>query len=821
MSSMRLGMIACAFAACTVSTPTPPTRVATRVVAPAPRPHRPPPPSPGFRIPRAFVPSSYRARLSIDDDATTFEGAIEIDGALAEPAPVVWLHADGLAIEHAVATRGALSIDLDAGLVAPDYVALVPERPLEPGTWALRVAYRGAIANQALGTRTTDVAYGAFREIVFNEPYAFTMFEPTGARRVFPCLDEPDDKVPWQLTLDVRRDFVAASNTPIARETVLDARRKRVAFAPTRPLPSYLVAFAVGPFDVVDAGAAGSGVPIRILAQHGARAQVAWAAATLPRVLDLVEDFVGVPYPYGKLDVVLAPQGGAWWGAMENAGLITAVTLVATQTDTAEHRRWWVETMAHELAHHYFGDLVTPAWWDDVWLNEGFATWAAAKVAARFEPRWHGELPRYGRGAARVRAPQMDTHDRDRLQPYMDGHRGADVLRMLEAFVGDDAFLAGVRAFLAAHADGNATTADLVVALDAASGRKLDAIVADAIDQPNAPIVTTTLDCRRAPTLHLSVSMSSWTLPVCFAFDRDGARADACVVIADGKAELALGARRCPRWIVPNRDGSKVYAARWTPEQATQVIDRAWPLLAPHERAAALDAMKASIDDGAFWIAASLRLIDADDVASRTFVARELAALSRFVPDDLRPRFDAWIARRFATRARAVHFRAPPDADDATVELAAAEVALVATTDDRELAKEAVELVRAGTVDPPFMESEWRLAARADVHTAEAILELARRSEGWGHQRYIAALAAEGALLDWFAAHPELLADLASSDRFALVAGACSPTRRRLAIAAARDFLALDRDRALAAIDACIATRKRLEPAFRRALGRL
>src|SRR5262249_35816009 len=154
-----------------------------------------------------------------------------------------------------------------------------------------------------------------------SSTYVFTQAEPIYARRIFPCIDEPDRKVPWQLTLDVSKDLLAASNTPVVRETAIDKDRKRVEFAETKPLPSYLIAFAVGPFDVVDAPAAKSGTPIRILALHNRGAEVAASAKLAPRILDLLEAWFEIPYPYGKLDLVAVPHLGS--GAMEHPGLVT------------------------------------------------------------------------------------------------------------------------------------------------------------------------------------------------------------------------------------------------------------------------------------------------------------------------------------------------------------------------------------------------------------------------------------------------------------------------------------------------------------------
>ena len=212
----------------------------------------------------------------------------------------------------------------------------------------------------------------------------FTQFEAMDARCVFPCVDEPDLKVPWQLALDVPAGFTVAGNAPVERESPLPDGRKRVELAASEPMPSYLVAFAIGPFDITDAGTSRGGIPIRMLAPRGVtgadRALV--DGRTAARVLDELAAWTAIPYPFGKLDCVAVPRTGNEWAAMENVGL---VTFRAEFLDGRHGRYAWLEIIAHELAHQWFGDLVTPAWWDDIWLNEGFATWLGMKTAAVVE----------------------------------------------------------------------------------------------------------------------------------------------------------------------------------------------------------------------------------------------------------------------------------------------------------------------------------------------------------------------------------------------------------------------------------------------------
>ncbi|HEY5944145.1 MAG TPA: M1 family aminopeptidase, partial [Kofleriaceae bacterium] len=360
--------------------PAPPVVIA-RPIADKPLVVAPLPATTPERLPHTFEPTRYAAHLQVDPALPAFTATVEIAGELAEPSALIWINAEGLTITGVTASRADASVRMATKYATkPGWLALQSEQPLAAGPWTLTITYTGTWNDKhAVGgfverdKRTAQSAAGADR-------YVYTQFEPDYARRVFPCFDEPDRKVPWQLTLDVPEALVAASNTPIESETHVAAlewtathsRRSAttVRFAQTPPLPSYLIAFAVGPFDVVDAGHSNSGIPIRLLTLRGKGPEVAAAARSIPALLDKIESWLGVPFPYAKLDVVEVQVTAEWWGAMENAGLITF------NTDMFDSRAW-DGTILHELAHHWFGDYVTPAWWDDIWLNESFAYWIA------------------------------------------------------------------------------------------------------------------------------------------------------------------------------------------------------------------------------------------------------------------------------------------------------------------------------------------------------------------------------------------------------------------------------------------------------------
>ncbi|MGH2901215.1 MAG: M1 family metallopeptidase, partial [Solirubrobacteraceae bacterium] len=347
------------------------------------------PAQPTLRLPRNFLPTGYAARLDLDPSKAGFEGSIQIAGNVSEPSRVIWLNARKLTVHKAVAQRtGQPDVALTATPRGEDFLELRAPRALDAGAWTLAIDYAGEF--DALNTA------GAFKQTVGDASYVYSQFEAVYARRAFPCFDEPDNKVPWKLTLDVPKQLVAVNNAPQLSESPLDGGKKRVEFGVTKPLPSYLVAFGVGPFEVVDAGKTKRGTPVRIVTLAHRAADAAYAAKTSARVIDLLEEYFGAPYPYEKMDMLTIPIT-VGFGAMENAGLITYTetsVLFDAKASKERHLRW-IAVAAHELAHQWFGDLVTMAYWDDIWLNEGFASWMGRKIVARFEPAWRedqGEL---------------------------------------------------------------------------------------------------------------------------------------------------------------------------------------------------------------------------------------------------------------------------------------------------------------------------------------------------------------------------------------------------------------------------------------------
>nr|MBA3818791.1 ERAP1-like C-terminal domain-containing protein [Deltaproteobacteria bacterium] len=633
------------------------------------------PPQPTVRLPRNFLPTQYTAKLAIDPRQATFTGTIEIAGTVNELSSVIWLHGYHLRIINASAVRENRAIALTVTQHGEDLLQLRAARPLEPGPWTIAIDYRGEL--DAINTT------GAFKQTVAGDAYVFTQLEAVYARRVFPCFDEPDNKVPWKLTLDVPRNLTAVSNAPQVRETNVYQNTKRVEFAITKPLPTYLVAFGIGPFEILDAGKTKRGTPVRIVTLAKRGAEAAYARQTTTPLLELAEEWFGTPYPYEKLDMLTIPLT-VGFGAMENAGLITfteTLMLLDPKRAAKDRQRSWVVVAAHEIAHQWFGNLVTPVFWDDIWLNEGFATWVAVKLSAKLEPTWRDQEGAIGNRnyalvkddlvtARRIRQP-IDVPD-DILNAFdsITYNKGAAVLSMFESFVGPAVFQQGVRDYLASRAWGNATSRDFVAAIAKASGKDvIDAAFSTFLDQAGAPELTATTTCtggkatvalaqRRyvSPGSPEPPATKPWIVPVCVAYDQGGRqRAEACMLLDQPTATLALDTRSCPRWVMPNAGGRGYYRLALTTAQVTALRDEAWPKLTWQERRALHFEVGQAATTGKLPLALALSFVPKLLAGNDRFTvipAIELPlALEPLITDDLRPKYELWLRQRLGPAA--------------------------------------------------------------------------------------------------------------------------------------------------------------------------
>ncbi len=591
---------------------------------PALAPTPPQPSAPKLQLPMGVTPLAYQLDLTVIPERETFTGRVRIDIRFDAATDGFWIHGRGLDVDNvSLRTSDAVVAATYQQVTRDGVVRISLERQIAPQKAQLDISYHGRFSN---------LLEGLYHEQVDGEWYAFTMFEPIDARGAFPGFDEPRFKTPFTLSIVAPKGATVATNTPIVEIATLADDTKRVLFQPTQPLPTYLVALAVGPLDVADGGRLTNdpaSPPLRGLARKGHGKEFSFALANTPEIVALLSDYFGRPYPFAKLDLVAVPSQV---GAMENAGLITYGEYLMLVGDAAplNQQRAFASVHAHELAHQWFGNLVTMSWWDDLWLNEAFATFMGSKIVQQWRPSYRAaeELTQSAlatmhsdglASARRIREPIESFNDITNAFDGITYQKGAGVLSMLEGFIGETAFRDGVRAHLARHAGASADMSDLVGSLVESSGRaELDGIMKTFTELPGTPLVDVQLRCgaQEQPTVTLSqqrylpagskaAARQKWDIPVCMRIGVvDGVR-EQCAVLTEPTMDVVLdGVDGCPNWVMPNRGGRGYY--RWHLDETR--LDRLASVMTTDldagERLAVADSVVAGVEAGSANLAA-------------------------------------------------------------------------------------------------------------------------------------------------------------------------------------------------------------------------
>ncbi|MHB8334132.1 MAG: M1 family metallopeptidase [Acidimicrobiales bacterium] len=452
-----------------------------------------------FRLSRTVVPHAYRIFLTPDLAAATFVGRVEIDVNVAEPVQTVTMHAKNLELGAATLTSQGTSHRSDVPTFDHTYetVSFDFHETLPVGTATIEIAFTGVLNDQLSGfyrsTYTDDAG--------ITHTIATTQFEHSDARQAFPCWDEPSFKATYQVNLTVPNHLAAISNSPEIENIDLGNGQRSVRFAPTMVMSTYLVAFVVGPFEFTDAVNV-DGVPLRVVYPVGKGDLTALALEAGAFALRFFGEYFAIPYPGEKLDMVAIPDFA--FGAMENLGCVTyretALLVDPARATNAEIQRV-AEVVHHEIAHMWFGDLVTMEWWEGIWLNEAFATFMQLICTNAFRPQWHiwtdqavlRDLAMHIDGLATTRPIEYEVISPDDTQGMFDAltyEKGGSVLRMLEQYLGEETFRDGIRHYLAKHSYANTVTSDLWDALETVSGHPVREMMDTWILQGGHPMVT-------------------------------------------------------------------------------------------------------------------------------------------------------------------------------------------------------------------------------------------------------------------------------------------------------------------------------------------
>jgi alanyl aminopeptidase len=588
---------------------------------------------PRGQLPRHVLPVHYDLALRIDPRADGFDGEVRIQVRMLEATRRFWMHGRDLDIASAVfrAEGSKEDVALKTAVVDVSGVLQVDAEQLLPaGNGELRFRYHAGYDTQLEGT---------YKVKVDGESYVMTQMEAISARKSFPCFDEPAFKTPWDVQLTVPKADKAVANTRLLSTGKQRDGWKRLRFATTEALPTYLLAYAVGPWDIVDAPALPpnaqrkTALPFRGIAVKGRGKEMAYALETTPAIVAALEEYFGSAFPFDKLDILAAPDFGA--GAMENAGLILYrdSLLLLDEQSPIRIRQGYFTTNTHELAHQWFGNLVTMPWWDDIWLNEGFASWMESKITERLRPEFHVDRQRVEsmayamEGDALTSSRQIREPIRDftEIEAAFDGitySKGEAVLTMFESYLGETRFRDGIRDYLRAHARGNATSDDLIEALAARSDTpvRVAAAMRSFLDQSGVPLLAVNVKCddgraalsvrqsRYLPLGSTAASGRDWGVPFCARYAVGDKDATHCALIDSETAEVALPTDSCPAWVMPNANGTGYY--RFTLDPASQrALDTAFDRLNDREQHIAADSLGAAFDAGKISLADYLAMV--------------------------------------------------------------------------------------------------------------------------------------------------------------------------------------------------------------------
>lgn len=578
------------------------------------------------QLSRDVVPAGYTLDLRMDPRAERFSGEVGVEVDVRSAVDVFFMHARGSSIRNATIKQGDNVTTVRAEIVdaAGGILKVTAPKPLDVGRAQLQIVF--------------DAPYdlrlqGAYKVKSGGLDYVMTQMEPIGARNAFPCFDEPAFKQPWTVSITAPAADTAIFNT---RETSAEKQADgwvRHHYAPTLPLPSYLIAFAVGPWELVEFAAIPKTalrdhpIPLRGVAAKGQGERMRYMLGETAKMVTALEDYFAYPYPYDKLDLLAAPDFA--YGAMENAGLITyrdSLMFADLKSGTSQ-RRGAISTHIHELAHQWFGNLVTMPWWDDIWLNESFASWSEAQIAHDLYPELEADMDQLGGGldamgsdsratARRIHNPVEEWTEINNTFDGITYQKGGAVLAMMERFLGAEKFRAALRAHMRKFAFGNATSVDLANSL-AAQSSEPDALrraFASFTDQAGVPMLATTLSCKAGKS-SLAITQSRyrpiggsfstdtrWLVPMCVRVGRGDTSSVACHLLTETSETIELDGSTCADYVHPNADGAGYY--RFSLDKDAQAgLAKSFAQLNAFEQRVMADSASAALDSGAMNVA--------------------------------------------------------------------------------------------------------------------------------------------------------------------------------------------------------------------------
>ncbi|HET7185064.1 MAG TPA: M1 family metallopeptidase [Terriglobales bacterium] len=685
------------------------------------------------RLPGDVIPSHYQITLTPDLKNATFEGEETIQVRVTKPLSKIVLNAAEIKFVDATVASGStnqtakVTTDEKAEMAT---LALANAVPAGPAT--IHIKFTGILNDQLRGLYLSKTK---------QRNYAVTQFEATDARRAFPSFDEPAMKATFDLSAVVDQGDTAISNGRIVSDTPGPGSGKHtLKFATSPKMSTYLVALEVGDFQCLEGEA--EGTPIRICATPDKKDMGKFALESAEQILKFYDQYYGIKYPFQKLDIVALPDFAP--GAMENTADITyreELLLLDERTSGVNEHKAVTGVLAHEMAHQWFGDLVTMQWWDDIWLNEGFATWMTDKPLAAWKPEWN-VWPQQGplsidalKSTRAIHAAASEVNTPAQIATLFDGiayQKTAAVLRMLESWVGEEAFQKGVNQYLAQHAYGNTRAADFWNAMAKASGKPVDKVMSTWVEQPGAPLLSVKAQCAgnqtnvelaqtryyTDPELLKAGSPELWQIPVCIKSATSASAS--CHLMTQRQQTFQVNG--CSPWVFVNAGGRGYYWSAYSPELTARLAGAAEQGLTPQERVSLLNDEWILARGGQHPISQYLSLAQGMRSDPTRQVLQQIAERVQFISDyvvDNRDRgpYRAWVQNQFRPMFDKFGWKARPgDSEDVkTMRRTVIEV-LGYSGRDPELLRQSADVAQqymkdTGSVDPNVGELAVGLAA--------------------------------------------------------------------------------------------------------------
>ncbi|MFV8781000.1 M1 family aminopeptidase [Microbulbifer sp. SA54] len=581
---------------------------------------------PAGKLPDGVRPRAYRLDLNLDPRQERFDGQVEIDIELDAPTDHIWMHGNNIDVAdiNALVASGENATKdkvvpahyrqlLESGVVRVDFAGGVPA-----GEITLRIKYSAPFDKNLAGL---------FKVVEQGESYALAKSESIQARRFLPGFDEPGLKATYDINLTIPKGYVAIGNAPEVNRTDAGNGMEKVTFAQTRPMPTYLLSLAVGPFDVVERPAIPANkyrkeeLPLRGFARKGRGKDLKYILDVTPEMLRIFEEQLQRPYPFRKLDIIAAPQWPS--GATELSAAITyreQRILVEGEEPAPGLRLALLGVHAHEIAHMWFGNLVTPPWWDDLWLKEGFATWGTPLVLIIMEPDGGHDLNAAVRAISAmkldslastraIREPIDDNNDIRNAYDAITYAKSLGVIHMVDQYFGADTFRPALGRYIETFADGVADSPDFyrVIGEETQSPRLTDTF-RTFVEQKGVPLLQLTLDCNTEGKAKVHIQQQrykplgspiadagkKWSIPFCM---RSSSGTEQCEFLTEPEQSLEVSGGACPAWVLPNVNGSGYYRFSM-PEQAWQALIEQFDSLAPTEQLAVIDSAFAAFEAG-------------------------------------------------------------------------------------------------------------------------------------------------------------------------------------------------------------------------------